>query len=208
MGGIEAGTFLLPQRPHLCWALCLAQDAGQLLFPVPGVLRGTRCWVSSTQPQSTEALKVWADEKKRRKRTVHKYLQTVFETQSDVAKLCSRQLCWTPHLIFHCLLQCNDSYPQEQSCPGDPVCVTGDEQKREKSRLLLSASLLLFCFSLTFFSGKDLSALLSQHPGQLFPPELEKAGVQGLEQAAMKSRRKRKRGKEKCTPTATKLGST
>lgn len=118
MGGIEAGTFPLPQRPHLCWALCLAQDAGQLLFPVPGVLQGTRCWVSSRQPQSTEALKVWADEKKRRKRTVHKYLQTVFETQSDVAKLCSHQLCWTPHLIFHCLLQCTDSYPQEQSCPG------------------------------------------------------------------------------------------
>lgn len=98
--------------------------------------------------------------------------------------------------------------PKSRVALGDPVCVIGDEQKREKSRLLLSASLLLFCFSLTFFSGKDLSALLSQHPGQLFPPELEKAGVQGLEQAAMQSRRKRKRGKEKCTPTATKLGST
>lgn len=82
--------------------------------------------------------------------------------------------------------------PKSRVALGDPVCVTGDGQKREKSRLLLSASLLLFCFSLTFSSGKDLSTLLSQHPRQLFLTEFMKAGVQGLEQAAMNSRRKRR----------------
>lgn len=137
----------------------------------------------------------WWKKKNRRKRTVHKYLQTVIETQcetqSDVAKLCSRQLCWTPHLIFHCLLQCNDSHPQEQSCRGRSSLCRRRWTEEGKAQAAFVCIPFVFLF-LSFSPSKGLSALLSQHPGQLFLPELEKAGVQGLGQAVMKSRRKRR----------------
>lgn len=96
---------------------------------------------------------------------VNKRLQSVNETGSAVAKLCSH---WTPHLLFHCLTKVMILKPKSGAALGGPDCMMGERErdKNKKSRWLVSAPLVPFLFlSSSLSTSEGLSVLQPHHGG-------------------------------------------